>query len=69
MNKALVIRPCQAHVQRHGGKLPAMIAGGELDPTFVISHRMRLSEAAEGYRMFLEKRDGAALLSKRGGES
>ena len=30
---------------------------GEIDPTFVITHRMGLDQAAEGYRMFNEKKD------------
>jgi threonine dehydrogenase-like Zn-dependent dehydrogenase len=65
MNKALVIRQCQAHVQSHWGKLLEMIAGGKLDPSFAVSHRMRLSEAPEGYKMFLEKRDGCMKILLR----
>jgi len=65
MNKALVIRQCQAHVQRHWGKLLDMIAAGELDPSFAVSHRMNLSEAPEGYKMFLEKRDGCMKILLR----
>jgi threonine dehydrogenase-like Zn-dependent dehydrogenase len=34
------------------------IQRGELDPSFVITHRLRLEEAAEGYDMFLNKHDG-----------
>jgi threonine dehydrogenase-like Zn-dependent dehydrogenase len=31
---------------------------GELDPSFLISHRMPLEEAARGYAMFKDKEDG-----------
>jgi threonine dehydrogenase-like Zn-dependent dehydrogenase len=33
------------------------IQKGEIDPTFVITHRMPLDQAAEGYRIFNEKKD------------
>ena len=64
-NKALVVRQCQAHVQRHWGNLLERIAAGELDPSFAVSHRMSLSEAPEGYKMFLEKRDGCMKILLR----
>jgi threonine dehydrogenase-like Zn-dependent dehydrogenase len=31
------------------------IQRGEIDPTFVITHRMRLDEAPRGYRIFNDK--------------
>jgi len=34
------------------------IANGEIDPTFVITHRMRLADAPRGYEMFMNKEDG-----------
>jgi threonine dehydrogenase-like Zn-dependent dehydrogenase len=33
------------------------IQKGELDPTFIITHRMKLEDAAEGYRIFNDKED------------
>jgi threonine dehydrogenase-like Zn-dependent dehydrogenase len=33
------------------------IEKGELDPGFVITHRMPLDQAPEAYELFLEKRD------------
>ena len=33
------------------------IVKGEIDPTFIITHRMALDDAPEAYRMFAEKRD------------
>lgn len=56
--KGLTIRTGQTHVQAH---LPALIENillGELNPDIIISHRLRLEEAAEGYRIFDKKEDG-----------
>jgi threonine dehydrogenase-like Zn-dependent dehydrogenase len=33
------------------------IQNGEIDPTFIITHRMRLDEAPQGYETFLHKQD------------
>jgi threonine dehydrogenase-like Zn-dependent dehydrogenase len=41
-----------ANVQAHWDDALHAIAGGELDPTAVITHRMALDEAEEGYRIF-----------------
>jgi threonine dehydrogenase-like Zn-dependent dehydrogenase len=34
------------------------IEKGEIDPSFVVTHRMRLEDAPEGYSMFHNKEDG-----------
>lgn len=34
------------------------IERGEIDPSFVITHTLPLSAAAEGYDLFLNNRDG-----------
>jgi threonine dehydrogenase-like Zn-dependent dehydrogenase len=34
------------------------IAAGEIDPSFVITHRLPLREAPRGFEMFLAKADG-----------
>src|SRR4051812_30623255 len=57
MNKSLTIKTGQCHVHRYMKPLLERIQKGEIDPTFVISHRMPLSEAAEGYRIFNDKLD------------
>ena len=33
------------------------IQKGEIDPSFVITHRMNLDQAPEGYAMFRDKQD------------
>jgi threonine dehydrogenase-like Zn-dependent dehydrogenase len=35
------------------------IERGEIDPSFVISHHMKLDDAPRGYDMFVHKRDNA----------
>ena len=58
VNRALTIRSGQCHVHRYLKPLLARIENGEIDPSFVITHRLPLSEAAAGYDMFLNKMDG-----------
>jgi threonine dehydrogenase-like Zn-dependent dehydrogenase len=58
MNKALTVKTGQTHVHKYVPILLNRIRKGEIDPTFVITHRMPLSKAAHGYEIFNEKRDG-----------
>jgi threonine dehydrogenase-like Zn-dependent dehydrogenase len=57
MNKSLTIKSGQCHVQRYMQPLLDRITKGELDPTFVITHRMRLEDAPTGYDEFNKKED------------
>jgi threonine dehydrogenase-like Zn-dependent dehydrogenase len=57
MNRSLTIRTGQAHVQRYMKPLLEMISSGKIDPSFVITHRMKLDEAPKGYDMFVKKDD------------
>jgi threonine dehydrogenase-like Zn-dependent dehydrogenase len=57
MNRSLTIRTGQCHVQRYMQPLLEHIRNGDIDPTFVISHRLPLSEAPDGFEMFKHKRD------------
>jgi threonine dehydrogenase-like Zn-dependent dehydrogenase len=56
-NKALTIRGGQTHVQRHMQPLMDRIRQGQIDPSSIISHRLGLEDAPEGYAMFKAKRD------------
>ena len=58
MNRSLTIRTGQCHVHRYLKPLLGRIQRGEIDPSFVITHRLRLEDAPDGYDMFLHKRDG-----------
>jgi threonine dehydrogenase-like Zn-dependent dehydrogenase len=57
MNRSLTIKSGQAHVQRYMRPLLERIERGEIDPSFVVSHRLPLQEAPRGYEMFLNKED------------
>jgi len=57
MNKGLTVRSGQTPVHRYMRPLLDRIERGEIDPSFVITHRLRLEEASQGYEMFLHKRD------------
>lgn len=57
MNKGLTIKSGQTHVQHYWGGLLKRIENGEIDPSFVVTHRMRLDDAPEGYDTFLNKQD------------
>ncbi len=58
MNKALTIKTGQTHVHRYVPELLDHIRSGRIDPSFVVTHRMPLSEAPHGYEIFRKKQDG-----------
>jgi threonine dehydrogenase-like Zn-dependent dehydrogenase len=55
--KALVLRMGQTNIQRYLRPLLARIERGEIDPSFVITHRLRLSDAPYAYQIFRDKQD------------
>jgi len=57
MNRAITIKTGQTHVQRYMRPLLERIQKGELDSTFVISHRMTLDQAPQAFDMFMKKQD------------
>jgi threonine dehydrogenase-like Zn-dependent dehydrogenase len=57
MNRSLTIKSGQCHVHRYMRPLLERIEQGEIDPTVVITHRMRLEDAPKGYDIFLNKED------------
>jgi threonine dehydrogenase-like Zn-dependent dehydrogenase len=57
VNRSLTIRSGQCHVHRYLRPLLERIESGQIDPSFVITHRLPLSEAARGFDMFLNKLD------------
>ena len=57
MNKSLTLRSGQTHMMRYMKPLLERIEKGEIDPSFVISHRLPLMQAPEAYHMFREKED------------
>ncbi len=57
MNRSLTMRSGQAHVQRYMRPLLERIRKGEIDPSFIITHTMRLEDAPQGYDIFKNKQD------------
>ena len=58
MNKGLTIRTGQTHVQHYMPILLEKIESGQIDPSFVITHRVSLEEAPHYYKTFRDKEDG-----------
>jgi threonine dehydrogenase-like Zn-dependent dehydrogenase len=57
MNRSLTIKTGQTHVQRYMRPLLERIQKGEIDASFVITHRAGLDDAPEMYRTFRDKQD------------
>ncbi len=56
-NKGLTFKMGQTHVHRYLKPLLERIQNGEIDPSFVITHRLKLDEAPHGYEIFKHKKD------------
>jgi len=55
--KGLQLRMGQTHVQKYAPKLLQRIENGDIDPSFLITHRVTLDDAPEMYRTFRDKQD------------
>jgi len=62
-NKSLTFKMGQTHVQRYMPLLLERVERGDIDPSFVITHRLRLDDAPEGYRIFRNKQDGCVKVT------
>ncbi len=58
MNKGLTLKTGQTHMQHYMKRLLEMIESNKIDPSFVITHRVKLSDAPEAYKKFRDKKDG-----------
>jgi threonine dehydrogenase-like Zn-dependent dehydrogenase len=58
MNKGLTVKTGQTHMMRYMKPLLDRIERGEIDPSFVISHRVPITQAPQMYEVFSEKQDG-----------
>jgi len=47
----------QTHVQRYLGPLLEKIESGQIDPSFIITHRLPLEDAPAAYKVFKDKDD------------
>jgi threonine dehydrogenase-like Zn-dependent dehydrogenase len=57
MNKGLTLKAGQCHVHRYLTKLHAHIRDGDIDPSFVVTHRLPLGEAPNAFETFKHKQD------------
>lgn len=58
MNKGLTMKTGQTHMHRYMQPLLERIEAGQIDPSFVITHRIPLEEAPAAYKTFRDKEDG-----------
>lgn len=65
MNKGLTLKTGQTHVHKYLRPLLERIGNGEIDPSFIITHRLRLEDAPLGYELFGRKRDACVKVVLR----
>jgi threonine dehydrogenase-like Zn-dependent dehydrogenase len=65
MNKGLTIRTGQTHVNRWTDDLLRRIEEGQIDPSFVITHRVSLEDGPGMYKTFRDKEDGCVKVVMR----
>jgi threonine dehydrogenase-like Zn-dependent dehydrogenase len=56
-NKGLTMKMGQTHMHKYMRPLLDLVSMGRIDPSFVITHKMPLEAAADGYFMFRDKED------------
>ena len=56
-SKGLTLKMGQTHVHNYTRPLMQRIEHGDIDPSFVITHRARLDDAPAMYRTFSDKQD------------
>jgi threonine dehydrogenase-like Zn-dependent dehydrogenase len=57
MNKGLQLRAGQAHVHKYIKRLYEHVRDGDIDPSFVVTHRLGLDMAPDAYETFKHKQD------------
>ncbi len=65
VNRGLTIKTGQTHVHRYLSPLLERVRKGDVDPSFVITHRLGLTDAPEAYRMFRDKTDACVKVVLR----
>jgi threonine dehydrogenase-like Zn-dependent dehydrogenase len=58
MNKALTVKTGQTHMQKYMPMLLEKIENDEIDPSFIITHKVPLDEAPAAYHTFKNRTDG-----------
>jgi threonine dehydrogenase-like Zn-dependent dehydrogenase len=57
MNKGLTVKTGQTHTHRYMRPLLKKVMAGDIDPSFLITHRLKLDDAPHGYEIFRDKKD------------
>ncbi|MFP4092612.1 MAG: zinc-dependent alcohol dehydrogenase [Cyclobacteriaceae bacterium] len=55
MNKALTLRMGQMHAQKYIPRLLDHVANGDVDPSYLLTHKLSLDQGPEGYKLFKNK--------------
>jgi threonine dehydrogenase-like Zn-dependent dehydrogenase len=63
--KGLTLKMGQTHVQNYTRALLERIEQGDIDPSFIITHRVTLDEAPEMYKTFRDKQDDCVKVVMR----
>ena len=58
MNKGLTLKMGQTHMQRYTRQLLQLVEEGKVDPSLIITHRLKLADAPAAYKTFRDKKDG-----------
>ena len=56
-NKGLTLKMGQTHMPKYMGPLLERIQKNQIDPSFIITHRMRLEDAPQAYEIFKHKQN------------
>jgi threonine dehydrogenase-like Zn-dependent dehydrogenase len=65
MNKGLTVRTGQTHVNRWTEDLLHRIEAGQIDPSFVVTHRVPLEDGPGMYKVFRDKQDSCVKVVLR----
>jgi threonine dehydrogenase-like Zn-dependent dehydrogenase len=58
MNEGLTLKMGQTHMQKYTKPLLAKIEAGDVDPSAVITHRLKLDDAPAAYKTFRDEKGG-----------
>lgn len=62
LTKDITFRIGLANIHRDIDTTLALVRSGRIDPTVVISHRLPLEQAPEGYRLFDQRKANKVIL-------
>jgi threonine dehydrogenase-like Zn-dependent dehydrogenase len=65
VGKGLTLKTGQTHVQKYLEPLMKRIVEGDIDPSFLITHRVSLEDGPEAYKTFRDKKDGCIKVVMR----